>query len=338
MPKLSGSRNKNLSIALYIAGLAVVSLFLYGTLFTRTYKAAEEDVIISDQPSGGDSQNSSDDPGSITYKTYSKSDKEPVTVLLDAGHGGLDGGNVAGDVLEKDINLAITKKIAQYLEEFNPNIKVEMTRTTDDAPWLQDEETDLNYRLDKQKETGAEYTFSIHANAYEDPSVEGTLFIVNPTDSTMKDLVSKIEENMEAVGWDGNYTIADNRILQLVTMSDIHSTLIELGYMTNPTDLERLTNPEEQDKIAKAIAAAISDYIENNPDAPKYEKPSEESSASSSGSSQSTDPNAQPAQGPNAPASESSAADPNTPAPDPNAAASQPETPAQPENQATPVQ
>lgn len=277
-------KNPKMIAALYTIGLCVVSLILYGTLFSRTYTpviAKDDPATENDSSTTASSSSSAADDDSITYKTYKDQHEIVATVLLDAGHGGVDGGNITNDVLEKDLNLSITNKVAQYLKELNPNIDVKLTRPTDETPWFQDVETDLNYRQEQQKTQNADYFFSIHCNAFpEDPTVEGLVFFINPTDTVMKDLVNKIGDNLTSIGWTQNYNIIDYEPLQLVSLSDIHSSLVELGYMTNEFDFQKLTDPTEQDKAAKAIAAAISDYIMENPDAPDYVKPSEQISAS----------------------------------------------------------
>ncbi|MGM9960455.1 MAG: N-acetylmuramoyl-L-alanine amidase [Allobaculum sp.] len=306
-------KNRKLNAGLYIGALCVISLFLYSTLFARTYNSVSGDPNVT--------ATTSTDPGTgLIYKTYPKKGKM-TTVMLDAGHGGLDGGNVAnGDIQEKDINLSMTNKVRDYLNELNPNIQVKMIRTDDNVPWLTDEETDLNYRLEQQTKQNAEYYFSLHCNSFEDPSVEGPVFFVNPTDTVMKDLTNKMGENLEAIGWCQEYNVVDNRLLQVVTMSEIHSTLIEMGYMTNAEDLAHLTSSTEQDKAAKTIAATISDYIMENPDAPKYEKPKQAStteSASSMASVESQTASEHAAQKSEADA----AANPDGQNPDPNQAA-----------------
>lgn len=96
---------------------------------------------------------------------------------------------------------------------------------------------------------------------------------INPTDTVTSELAQSIRDNLSAIDWADNYQIIDNQLLQLVSMSDIHSILIELGYMTNPDDLANLTSEERQDAAAKALAAAVSDYIMENPDAPEFVNP-----------------------------------------------------------------
>ncbi len=327
-------KNLKWTAAIYTVTLCVISLILYGTLFAKTYTPQNhEDPVADNNPADSSSTSKSTaNDNSITYKTYKDQHETVATVLLDAGHGGMDGGNVTNDILEKDLNLTITNKVAEYLKELNPNIEVKLTRTTDETPWFEDETSDLNYRQEQQKVQQADYFISLHCNAYpDDSSIEGAVFFVNPTDTVMKDLVAKIGDNLEAIDWTKNFNIIDDQLYQLVTMSDIHSTIVELGYMTNEFDLKNLTDPTEQDKAAKAIAAAISDFIMENPDAPAYVKPSQENSeevsnvphasidraaaeAQAKSQNAQADPNTDPS------SADPNAADPNT---DPNAVPAQ---------------
>ncbi len=272
------SQQRTIGYSLYFGFLAAFSFLIYGTLFVKAYSPTSlngpNTIVDSSQNSDNSQSSESTHPAeSIVYKTYPKEDETVATVLLDAGHGGIDGGNVNNGVLEKDVTLDITLKVAQYLKELNPNIDVRLTRDSDETPWFVDELSDLNYRLEQQTVQNADYFFSFHTNAFDDPSVEGVVFFVNETDTVMKELVNDMIANMEAIDWAQNYGVIDYTPLQLVTMADIHSTLIELGYMTNPANAAHLMSQTELDYLSKAIAATISDYIMEHPDAPQYEKP-----------------------------------------------------------------
>ncbi len=274
---MSNHKNKpnvRLSAALYIGGLLIVSLFLYGMVFTKAYPAVASRVTSEEESvESGETSTESVEPvrPAQNYSVYGEEEKK-TTVLLDAGHGGIDAGKVSGEVMEKDLNLEITNKVAKYLQEYNPNIEVKLIRSTDDVPWLTDEETDLNYRVDQMSAQNAEYFISIHCNAYQDdPSVRGSVFFVNPNDQVMKDMAAKMTTNLQGINWTSSYSTLDHEILQVVSMAPIHSMLVEVGYMTNTEELTKLSDPTEQDEVAKAIAGAISDYIHENPDAPAFE-------------------------------------------------------------------
>lgn len=262
-------------IFLYLTCLIAASVVLYSTLFVRAYSSLSNpggtDPVANNLP-GHNDHSSGSDP---RYKTYPDTGKTVATVLIDAGHGGMDGGKpTPGGILEKDLNLTIANKVGKYLNELNPQIEVKYIRTDDNVFWGSVESEDLDYRLAQQRETNADYFVSLHCNSYDgDPSVEGTVFFINPDDPVARELSEDFRDNMTSIGWAENYQIIDYELLQLVSMSDIHSILIELGYMTNASDLARLTDEEMQNKVAKAIAAAISDYIMENPDAPEFVNP-----------------------------------------------------------------
>lgn len=277
---------------LYGFGLLVVAFFIYGTLFVHAYpyvnsdKAAletktEQKASSQNSSSQASSQTSQASPPAPTYTTYPDTGQKVATVLIDPGHGGFDGGNVAGpdeEILEKDLNLTIANKVVEDLRKLNPQIEVKTIRTDDNVHWATTDLEDLNYRLEQQTAQNADYFISLHGNSSEDPSVKGFAFYINPNDPTMNGMTDKIKENLEAIGWTSYFNTIDYERLQVVSMSPIHSTLIELGFMTNPEDLALMTNPEMQDKAAEAIAAAISDYIMANPNPPAYDSPYKASS------------------------------------------------------------
>ncbi|MFQ9511946.1 MAG: N-acetylmuramoyl-L-alanine amidase, partial [Lachnospiraceae bacterium] len=97
-------------------------------------------------------------------------------VVLDAGHGAADSGKVGvhGE-LEKDINLAITKKLQYYLEQ--ENVKVVLTRE-DDSPLYSTTDSnkkmaDMKARIEAIEEANPEIVVSIHQNSYTAESVSG---------------------------------------------------------------------------------------------------------------------------------------------------------------------
>lgn len=250
-----------------------------------------QDSQQQDSTSSEDNDEPSKDSDSL-LTTYPDNNEEKTTILLDAGHGGYDPGNVVDDVqtgeeyLEKDINLDITKKIEANLKKTNPNLEVLMVRDSDEtsfaADGTADEMTDLDWRVDLQtlEDTNepVDYFISIHSNALvTDPSVIGYNFFIKPKDTVMVDMANQMAENLEKVNWseDNGILYTDDNPLQVISFSPTHAMLIEVGYMTNEEELNGLLNSTETDKIAEALAAAISDYIMENPDSKNVESPAQ---------------------------------------------------------------
>ena len=85
-------------------------------------------------------------------KTVNKHYETIATVMIDAGHGGYDGGTVAEDgTTEKDLTLALALETGKQLKKLNPEIKVVYTRTSDKVTWPEDETEDLKARVKMAK-------------------------------------------------------------------------------------------------------------------------------------------------------------------------------------------
>ena len=79
-------------------------------------------------------------------------------VIIDAGHGGSDGGTVSGKIIEKDINLSVALKLKTILED--NNIEVILTRNSD-------EKMSLAQRTSVANDSNADFFISLHCNYYE---------------------------------------------------------------------------------------------------------------------------------------------------------------------------
>ena len=205
------------------------------------------------------------------YMGFSSNKKEEVTsvetiatIMIDAGHGGYDGGTVGEDgTCEKDLTLAIALKMGEELEKINPEIKVLYTRTSDDISWSENEEDDLKERVELAKKEKADYFISIHINSNEDSSVYGYYSNVRANDSISMEIASKISENLFESGWkeDLGTRTTEYEALYVVDYLEIPSILFEAGFITNPEECARLNKEENQDLIAHALAKAYNDYI-----------------------------------------------------------------------------
>ncbi|CDQ18935.1 N-acetylmuramoyl-L-alanine amidase LytC precursor [Halobacillus karajensis] len=176
-------------------------------------------------------------------------------IAIDPGHGGKDGGAEFNGLVEKEINLNVSKRLRDYLE--NSGVEVIMTRTDDTFIPLDDRNS---YAVSQ----GADTFVSIHANAFSDPSANGTETYYSSqslrvTDS--KQLATFIQKRLvEALGTsDRGVKDVPYRVIKETT---IPSTLVELGFMTNDSDASKLGSSYWRDKAAKGISQGILDYYE----------------------------------------------------------------------------
>lgn len=196
------------------------------------------------------------------------------TILLDAGHGGIDLGQTALDgSMEKDITLSLAQKIKKNLEVANPNLKVLMIRESDQ---LDKEDNkigweDLVWRRKQQEAANADYFLSIHA-CESTQEESGYAFYLNPDDSISSIWVNTMQDNLQENGWGSARAIVttDQYPLQLISMASSHAVQIDLGSMSDAQDLVRFQSEESLEQAASAIASAISTTIQENPEAPGY--------------------------------------------------------------------
>lgn len=195
------------------------------------------------------------------------------TVLIDAGHGGIDLGETALDgTMEKDITLNLAKKIKKHLEAANPNLQILMIRESDQlntdgnkTGW-----EDLVWRRKQQEAANADYFLSIHACSSKDEA--GYSFYLNPDDSVSSIWVNTMQDNLQQDGWGSARAIitTDQYPLQLISMASSHAVQIDLGTLSDAQNLERLKSDSNLEQAAAAIASAISTTIQENPEAPDY--------------------------------------------------------------------
>ena len=106
----------------------------------------------------------------------SEQERKMDLVVIDSGHGGSDPGKIGlNNLLEKDINLAITKKVKKCLEK--EKITAELTRKEDKGLGTTGDGSkkteDMQARVKMINETKPVLTVSIHQNSYEDPEIHG---------------------------------------------------------------------------------------------------------------------------------------------------------------------
>lgn len=198
-----------------------------------------------------------------------------VTIMIDAGHGGMDGGATSlSDKSEKDYTLEYAKQIGTDIQKLNPNIKVAYTRESDEVPWenvysANYELDDLNGRTRVLNVANPDYILSVHFNSREDASEYGYESYVRGSDSASDTIYTYIAKNLEAIPWSKNNGCwsTEGYPLQIVDLVQSPSMLLELGYLTNKNDVDALDNESTKNKICMAIAKAYCQYIKDNPGA-----------------------------------------------------------------------
>ncbi len=200
-----------------------------------------------------------------TKETVDTSNYPSVTIVIDPGHGGYDGGSIGADeqTYEKDLNLEYSLQIGKELETLNPNLHIIYTRTSDTVTWPENEEEDLIARVEFAKEQNAQYFLSVHFNAQEESDDFGYAGFIRKNDTVSKYIYNRIASNLEKQGWSLNTGIgySDDYPLYVVSEQDIPSLLFEVGYISNYSELQSLLKDGNKKMICKAIAQGYHSYI-----------------------------------------------------------------------------
>ncbi len=186
------------------------------------------------------------------------------TVVLDAGHGGGDPGKVGvGDVVEKEINLQIAKKVEQKLKK--KKVKVIMTREED--MMLTGEEgtgtkaADMKERVKIINEQAPQLAVSIHQNSYQDAIVHGAQ-VFYYSNSPEGESAAKIMQNaLLAVDADNTRQAKANNTYYLLKRTEVPTIIVECGFLSNSEDAVNLCDEKYQDKISEAICKGILEII-----------------------------------------------------------------------------
>ena len=200
------------------------------------------------------------------YVNSDKVEKKGYTVVLDAGHGSSDSGKVGiNGVLEKDINLSISKKTKKYLEE--KGIRVVMTRDKDES--LAEGENgnrkvqDMKARVKRINDTKPDLAVSIHQNSYHEESIHGAqVFYYEHSESGEKD-ARILQEALLAVDPDNTRQVKANTKYYLLKRTEVPILIVECGFLSNQEEAEKLASEDYQKELAKAIANGIESCLKD---------------------------------------------------------------------------
>ena len=202
-------------------------------------------------------------------KSTKQNANQPI-VIIDAGHGGFDGGAVSDDgTVEKDINLSIALYLQEYLAIFN--IKTIMIRETDCSvednglnTIRQKKTSDLHNRMKIMEETDNAIFVSIHQNKFPDGKYSGTQVFYSPkTKDESQVLAQTIQDYIvNTLQKDNKRQIKECGTSVFLMYNAVKpAVLVECGFLSNYEETQRLKSSEYQKKIAFCIAMGIQNYL-----------------------------------------------------------------------------
>lgn len=186
---------------------------------------------------------------------------QDTIIMVDPGHGGRDSGTYYGEIYEKDINLEISKTLAQELSK--QGAIVYMTRKRDiDLSSIYDsakKRGDLYRRLLMIKEKKSDLYISIHINWYDDITLKGAEVLYNEINENNKKLARSIMTQFKN----------DLKSTRTIKTTDLYmyrntttpGVLVECGYLSNPTERKQLQDKKYQQLLSSSITKGIIDYL-----------------------------------------------------------------------------
>ena len=195
-----------------------------------------------------------------------------VKIIVDAGHGGFDGGASHAEVVEADITLAISKQLVRELKRLGATVI--MTRSTEEdvisehAPEEQFATTrerkmqEIFLRqaiIDKEK---PDIFITVHANAIQNSKWRGAQVFYHKTGHEKSAALATTVQNSikEQLQNTDREALAIERIY-LLKKTQVPAVLVETGFISNEEERALLVDKKYQQKMAKAIANGVEQYI-----------------------------------------------------------------------------
>ena len=202
-----------------------------------------------------------------TPQTVGAFGEENMRIVVDAGHGGADGG-VSGKttgVKESDLNLAIAYRVSDVLTDMG--FEITMTRKTEAGLYGTAtkgfKKRDMQRRKEIIESVDPMLVLSIHQNRYPARSVRGGQVFYARESERGKALALSVQAELnELYGKEKvkerKATVGDYFILNC---ADCPSVIVECGFLSNPLDEKLLTTEIWQKKLAESIATGVVNYL-----------------------------------------------------------------------------
>ena len=191
--------------------------------------------------------------------------KIPYTIVIDAGHGGEDGGTQSKQGLfEKDVNLAIAEMLNDMLRA--AGVATVMTRTEDILLYDKNADyqgrkkvLDLAARRRIAESTENALFISIHMNAFPQTQYHGLQVFYSPHQTKSKELADLIQQTTKEILQPDNdrKTKKATSSIYLLDRLTCPAVLVECGFLSNLTEAEKLSNDEYRQQVAMVLFSAI---------------------------------------------------------------------------------
>ncbi len=199
------------------------------------------------------------DPESVPTAATPGEDPPALTVVIDAGHGGVDGGAVGNKthVVEAELNLRYACALKQELE--NRGMTVVLTRK-DERALASGKKADMAARKQIMNGSDADIVVSIHMNKFRDRSASGPMaFYMKESEEGKRLATCVIQGICEALS--RRVRLANPADYFIIRESDVPAVLVECGFLSNAQEEELLQEEEHMQSLVSGIAQGIELYF-----------------------------------------------------------------------------
>ncbi len=201
----------------------------------------------------------------LSVGAANKADASKIRIVLDAGHGGVDGGvsGVKTGVKESELNLSVVKKLEKYL--VSAGFIVTLTRSSDAGLYgvatSNRKKKDMQKRKEIINSAKPSLVVSIHMNQYSVSTRRGAQVFYKAGNEKSKILATKIQESFNAMKQASRSCSALSGDYYILNCSNYPSVIAECGFLSSPEDEALLISERYQDDLAYSIFKGIIDYF-----------------------------------------------------------------------------
>lgn len=197
--------------------------------------------------------------------TVSASESMKLTVVIDAGHGGIDGGvvGIESGVKESDVNLDISRRLKRCFED--AGFAVVETRETEAGLYGTTaagyKKRDMKKRAEVIRASNPALVVSVHQNFFSMRSRRGAQVFFRETNERSKTLACLIQASLNDMPECARKSDPLKGDYYILNCSDYPSVIVECGFLSNAEDEALLLNGEYRDKLAAAISSGCLAYL-----------------------------------------------------------------------------
>lgn len=203
--------------------------------------------------------------GKVFSETVFKAHSQTFTIVIDAGHGGIDGGvvGVNSKVKESDLNLDIAKKLKAEFE--GVGIKVVMTRSSYGGLYGTTARgfklRDMKRRIEIINSANADLMISVHLNFYSSPSRRGATTFFRQGNSQSERLANCVQKHFNKMSGQTREYKSLKGDYYLLNNSNCPSVICECGFLSSPEDEKLLLTEDYRKEIAKNVFRGGIDFL-----------------------------------------------------------------------------